>query len=392
MLPYDLARLTPLTDELDEWRMRLDYRGPLPRAWVGRLRRDLEAEAIAASTSMEGVPVTIEEVRRILVGDRPPEVTPEDAALVSGYREAMSFVLRRADDPAFGWDPELLISLHDRILAGNWAAGAARFRDGPAYVVNSQTGELVFEPPPDNEIPTLVEQACDQMDANSDHPAIRSAWIHVAVAGMHPFKDGNGRSARVVASLAMYRGGFKLPEFTSLEEWWGHHLSEYYAAFECLGRRFDADSDVTPFVETHIRAQLHQVRALDLRERVQRRIWISLEHVASDGGLEQRIVNALWDAFFGREVTRGYYRPLADVSPQTASNDLAGAVRAQLLRAEGRGRARRYVATPHLYEAIADILNISGIRGSQVDEARARIVQETTMRATRETPAITLAD
>ena len=46
-------------------------RGPIPRAWAGRLRRDLGAEAIAASTSMEGVPVTLEEVHRILAGDRP---------------------------------------------------------------------------------------------------------------------------------------------------------------------------------------------------------------------------------------------------------------------------------------------------------------------------------
>jgi Fic family protein len=45
----------------------------------------------------------------------------------------------------------------------------------------------------------------------------------VAVAAIHPFRDGNGRVARVVASLAMYRGGFNLPEFTSLEEWWGRH-------------------------------------------------------------------------------------------------------------------------------------------------------------------------
>lgn len=392
MLTYDSSRFTPLTDELDEWRTRLDYRGPLPRAWVGRLRRDLETEAVAASTSMEGVPVTVEEVRRILVGDRPSEVKPEDAALVSGYREAMSFVLRRADDPAFRWDPELLISLHDRILAGNWAAGAGRFRDGPAYVVNSQTGVLVFDPPPNQEVPTLLQQACDQMNANTDHAAIRSAWIHVAVAAIHPFKDGNGRSARVVASLAMYRGGFKLPEFTSLEEWWGHQLSDYYAAFECLGKRFDADADVTPFMETHIRAQLHQVRALDLRERVQRRIWIALEHVGSDAGLEDRVVNALWDAFFGRDVTRGYYRPLADISPQTASNDLAGAVRAQLLRAEGKGRARRYQGASRLYEAVADILSVSGIHGSKDDEARVRIIQELTVRATQETPAFSLAD
>jgi hypothetical protein len=180
----------------------------------------------------------------------------------------------------------------------------------------------------------------------------------------------------------MYRGGFKLPEFTSLEEWWGRHLADYYAAFGCLGDRFDRDTDVTPFMEAHITAQLHQVRALDLRERVERRIWIALEHIAGDAGFDQRTVNALWDAFFGREVLPRYYRPLADVSPQTASNDLARAVAAHVLRAEGKGRARTYRADLPLFDSVAQVLGVSGTRGSRDDVARALIVRELTNRAT----------
>jgi hypothetical protein len=90
---------------------------------------------------MEGVPVTVEEVHHVLAGDRPARTREEDAALVRGYRDAMSFVLRRADDAAFRWDRELLIGLHDRILAGNWGAGAGRFRSGPAHLVDDRTGE-----------------------------------------------------------------------------------------------------------------------------------------------------------------------------------------------------------------------------------------------------------
>ena len=62
MLPYRKDHVQGLWEELDQWRDRLDYKGPLPRAWVGRRRRDLEAEAVAASTVMEGVPVTLDEV------------------------------------------------------------------------------------------------------------------------------------------------------------------------------------------------------------------------------------------------------------------------------------------------------------------------------------------
>jgi Fic family protein len=382
IFPHDSGILRDLLAELDAWRTRLDYRGPIPRTWAGRLRRDLEAEAVAASTSMEGVPVTVEEVYRILAGDVPPETRQADAALVRGYRDAMSFVLRRADDAAFRWDRELIINLHDRILAGNFGAGAGRLRTGHAYVVDNRTGDPVFQPPPPDEVPELVDVVCVTIGQGLGHPAIAAAWIHVAAAAIHPFRDGNGRVARVLASLAMYRGGFTLPEFTSLEEWWGRHLADYYAAFRCLGATFQRDADVTPFIRMHLEAQLHQVRALDLRERVQQRIWTAVEEAVAAAGLAPRAANAVWDVFFGRSVTSGYYRPLADVSPATATNDLAAAVAAGFLRPEGRARSRRYQAGDSLHARIGMALGVR-VDGSG-DAARAVIVGELTRRVVAE--------
>lgn len=350
LLPYDQDVLLPLSAELDGWKLRLDNRGVLARTWSRRLRRDLEAEAVAASTSMEGIPVTVEEVRRILAGESPKEVKPEDRALVEGYRDAMSYVLRRPDDDAIRWDRELIVALHDRILAGRHSMGAGRLRtDKPVFIVNSHTGEEVFLPPAGEAVQGLVDEACARMEEGHPHPAIGSAWIHVAVAAIHPFRDGNGRSARVLASLEMYRGGFTRPEFTLLEEWWGRHLDDYYAAFSCLGHEFDQSADVTRFIRAHLEAQLHQVRALDMRERIQRQIWTALEEVAEDAHLDRRVANALWDAFFGWEVTAGYYRSLADVSPATATKDLAGAVSAGLLHSKGQRRGRRYLPSERLY-------------------------------------------
>ncbi len=378
IFPVQDKALHDLATELGRWRDQLDYRGPMSRAWVGRLRRDLEAESVAASTAMEGVPVTIEEVHRILAGDRPAEVREADAALVRGYRDAMGFVLRRADDDAFKWNRELLVGLHDRILAGHHGAGAGRFRTGPAYVVDNRTGQPIFEPPPAEQVPSLVDEACAVMEAGFTHPAIAAAWIHAVVAAIHPFRDGNGRAARVLSSLAMYRGGFKLPEFTSLEEWWGRHQAEYYVAFQCLGSRFDSQADVTPFGRAHMEAQLQQVRALDLRERVQQRIWAAVEEAVTAAGLAPRVANAVWDAFFGRSVTPRYYRPLADVSTASATNDLAGATAAGLLRAEGRARSRVYRAGDALNASVAAVLRVPVQEAGEA--ARAAIIGELTKR------------
>jgi len=357
LLPFSERAFDQQLSELDYWRTKLDTAGSLVMSWDGRLRRDLEAAAVAASTSMEGVPVTVHEVRQILAGERPSSVSVQDAGLVSGYRDAMKYCQRRADDPSFAWSSELIKGIHDRVLAGSHARGAGRYGQG-RWVENSATGEIVFTPPAESEVPALVDDACRRMESWSAHPALKSAWIHVAIAAIHPFRDGNGRTARVLSSLGMYRGGFKRPEFCSLEEWWGRYRDSYYAAFRCLGKTFDRTSDVTDFVSAHVSAQVSQVRALDLRLQVDRRIWLGLEALCDNKGLPRRAANALWDAFYGRDVRPVYYRRLADIGDATSANDFKTLRAAGLLVSLGQTRARRYVGTDQLFEDLAGVLAV----------------------------------
>lgn len=373
LLPFDHSAVRDVCRELDEWRLRLDARGAPPRRWEGRLRRELEAAAVGASLGLEQVPVTVDEVRRILAGDRPTRVSSDDAALVTGYRDAMSFVLRRADDPSFRWDRELVIGLQDRVLAGRHAEGAGRLRARDAWLTDGASGRNIFRPPPHEGVSALVDEMCAVAEAGEGHPAALSAWVHLACAAIHPFRDGNGRTARVLASLGMYRGDFRRAEFTSLEEWWGRHPADYYAAFSCLGPEFDRGADVTPFVRTHVEAQLSQVRALDLKERVESRIWTAIENVAMDRGLAPRLANALWDVFLGREIVAGYYRELADVSAPTVTTDLAAATAAGLLRAEGQRRGRRYLAGPALMAEVGRALGVE-IEEAAEDPGQARVL------------------
>ena len=313
-------------EELDSWRTELDYRGPIPRAWAGRLRRDLEAEAVAASTSMEGVPVTLEEVHRILAGDRPSETREEDAALVRGYRDAMSFVLRRADDVTFKWDRELLIGLHDRALAGNWGAGAGRFRTGPAYVVDVAAGTSFSAPARGGGARPRRRRLCGHAGGRRIRRLRR--LDPRGPGAIHPFRDGNGRAARVVASLAMYRGGFRL---------------------RSSPRSRNGGDGICPTTTRHSGASAVRSMRLSTSRRSSEptsrlnstRCGPSTSGSASSGRsgwpwrrrwpathLPARVANAAWDVFFGRSVTPRYYRPLADVSPATATNDLAAAVAA----------------------------------------------------------------
>lgn len=344
-----VARLEFLRAELDRGEL-------LPRRWMGRLRRELEAEAVAASTSMEGVPVTVDEVRRILAGDRPQSVAPADARLVEGYRAAMAFILRRADAAAFRWQRELFISVHDHVLGGSYALGAGDFRQRMVYVGSAERG-IVYEPPAPELVAAEVDALAAWLDAAETSALavpVRAALAHVRLAAIHPFTDGNGRVARILATLVMLRGGYRRPEFTSLEEWWGRHQASYYGAFDCLGPRWAPEVDVTPFVLAHVEAQVAQVEALSLRQATERAIWTVLEDlVTEDLGALPRLADALFDAFFGRTVTNRYYRSLSDTSAATAATDLGRLSAAGLLAVAGAGRSTTYLGTPLLIQRVA---------------------------------------
>jgi hypothetical protein len=115
-----------------------------------------------------------------------------------------------------------------------------------------------------------------------------------------------------------------------------------------------------------------------LREKVQQRIWRAVEEAVTAAGLDPRVANAVWDAFFGRSVTPRYYRPLADVSPVTASTDLGAAVAAGLLRPEGRARSRVYQAGDALYPRIGSAVGVEVHESGEF--GRAIIIGELTKR------------
>ena len=109
-----------------------------------------------------------------------------------------------------------------------------------------------------------------------------------------------------------------------------------------------------------------------------------MEEAVSAAGLEPRVANAVWDVFFGRSVTPRYYRPLADVSPATATNDLAAAVAAGLLRPEGRARSRKYHAGDSLYARIGAALGVPVNESGE--PARTIIIGELTKRVASDRP------
>jgi Fic family protein len=371
---------------MDEARDRLDLKGPFPQSWERRFARDVEVEAIAASLSLDQVPVAAHDVRRILLNEAPMDVTPDERKLVLGYAVARNYGLERAQEGAFRWEREFLIEIHARVLAGNWELEAGHLATAQRWVKNQVTGETLFRPPAATEIARLVDDAFRLLEGRKEHPGVASAAIHLALSAIVPFREGNGRVARLCASLALARHGLASGEFTSLDIWWARRPAEYAGAFACLGHEFDASADVTQFFVRHLQAQLQHVADLDVRERVGRQIWTVVENLVLETGLDRRLAEAVWDAYFSEDVTAGYYARLTGVSPATATNDLRAASAAGLLQAQGERRGRRYRAGERLDERIATSFGLDLNRKGTEPEAVVTVLGERLAKLSAATP------
>jgi Fic family protein len=336
---------------LDEIRAELDSREPGPDAWQARMRRDFEAEAIAGSLALARVTVSVDDARRVLVGDRPTSVGVEAAELVAGFAAGMRLALKAAEARDFHWNSELLCSVHKHVLAESAEQGAGHLRDNQEWVTNRWKGIDVYLPPAADVVPGLLGETMAWLDS-ADIPApIAASLAHVSIAGIHPFADGNGRAARIMAATAMHGGGYCHPLFASLDAWWGRHADAHHHAFDCLGTGWDPDTDVTTFIEAHVKAQVAHAEVLSARTIAEQALWVVLRYTAvEDLSLNERATNALYDAFFARDVTNRYYCGLTGVTEEMASVDLAKLLASGLIMTRGAGAAARYIASPTLFE------------------------------------------
>ncbi|HSS94182.1 MAG TPA: Fic family protein [Candidatus Dormibacteraeota bacterium] len=352
--PAKSTTLLRRLDELDELRRYLaQHLGDSAEPWTGALRRLAAAEATVGSTSIEGYGASIEDTVEILAGRRPAGASDETQRIIAAYAQAMDRVAVLADDPRFQWSGQTILDLHFLVCHPQPEAGPGRLREGPVIVTRG-LGRDPYRPPASSEVPTLVNQAARWLESGdlSRHPVIRAAMAHLNLVSIHPFRDGNGRLARIVQSLVLAKEGLLRPELVSIEPYLGRHTREYYAVLEEVqGLAYDPHRDASAWVEFCIEAHVF--------EATERRRWLEIAYarhyfcsrLARENGYPERFVIALDQALLGLPVTNSDYRGEAAIAGPTATQDLQRLRREGWLGQEGGGRSLRYVATRRLQES-----------------------------------------
>lgn len=300
--------------------------------------------------------MSVEDALAAVEGSEPSEATERNWLAVLGYRRAMTYVLQLAQDPHFDYSSALIRSLHFMMTEHTLEASPGLWRPGPIWVRSDATGEIVYTAPESEEVPGLIEELIGQLRRDDDLPAmVRGAMAHLNLVMIHPFRDGNGRMARCLQTLALARDRILSPEWMSIEEYLGANTQGYYDILAEVGRGvWRPEGDARPWVRFCLQAHYAQAELVLRRVRESERLWVAVDELRAARGLPERVVSTLFDAATGLRVRNASHRrnvelnELTEISHQVATNDLGAIVKAKLLTKRGTKRGTYYVASEEL--------------------------------------------
>jgi Fic family protein len=232
---------------------------PLPTQVLSELSRQARVRATHFSTRIEGNRLTLKETEQVIAGERRVFHGRErDVAEVRNYWEALA----KVEDWASKKRPvteELIQRIAGAVLQGK-RAKAAPYRTGQNAIRDSATGALVYLPPEASDVPGLMARMVSwirQAEKEGISPVVVAGLAHYQFVTIHPYYDGNGRTARLFATFLLHRGGYGLRGLFSLEEYHSRDIMAYYQALEIGGHHNyymgRADADLTGWLEYFVR-------------------------------------------------------------------------------------------------------------------------------------------
>lgn len=208
---------------------------PLLPLWEKQFKEDAIIRSAYHGTHIEGNMLQKDDAKNVLEGK---EVLgrPRDIQEIINYRKVIEFIDEEAKRKIDKITEPLIKKLH-RIIVENILPieQSGEYRIKQVVIKNSSNGEVTFRPPAPVEVPFLMREFLywlNRDDQDSIHPVMKAGIAHHELVRIHPFIDGNGRIARVLATLSLLLGGYDIRRFFSLEEYYDKDAVSYYHSLQ----------------------------------------------------------------------------------------------------------------------------------------------------------------
>ncbi len=201
---------------------------------LNKLRKNSKKKSSYASNKIEGNPLSEKQAEEVIESDeRKHYLKPEQG--VRNYFLALNYLEEKLNNKE-KLSKKLILDVQKLVEKG--APKEKIGLRGPMppgvlfAVYDSKTGKPDYIPPEYSDVPGLLDELIEYVNTTDDHPLIVAAVVHYQLVTIHPFEDGNGRTARLLSGYIMDLNGYGFNGVGSLEEYFAYDADEYYDSIQ----------------------------------------------------------------------------------------------------------------------------------------------------------------
>ena len=325
-LLHTIKRITVLVHELNRLRLH--------QTQLAQLLSDARVTSVYASTSIEGNPLPLTEVRRVLK-NRPEQVRQSEQEVLN-YNQALRQLQSRTDK---GLTMDLILQIQREVtndLLPSHQIGV--WRQEPVVIYEPRGGGIVYMPPDHQDVQPLMSELIAFIQSQQNHldPLLLAGIFHKQFVVIHPFIDGNGRTARLATNVLLADLGLNFFNLVSFENYYNQNVARYFQYVGLLGDYYDLVEtlDFTPWLEYFADGILDELLRLE-------------KSLLESRGTPDRRLYAHHQQILAHIDEHGYitdrdYAKLTERAKATRSLDFKKLIELGLIERHGRGRSVYY--------------------------------------------------
>ncbi len=299
------------------------------------MERDAREISTFTSTSIEGNPLPLTDVKRILKNT--PHHIRDTEREVLNYNSTLVWLNTHFKKTTPVLDSTLLLKIHTSIIEKLLPhSQIGKFRREPVFVNDPIQRKTIYWPPDEQDVPKLVKKLLLFIKKNmlDMDPLILAGLFHKQFVLIHPFMDGNGRTARLATKVLLARLGINTFNLFSFERYYNNNVTKYFNLVGERGNYYEMQTDFTLWLEYFTDGILDEL--LRVQKELER---FSLSPASGLKAHHQKIVEyvrahgAITDAFYATLVPR---------AKATRAIDFRELISQGILERHGKGRATYY--------------------------------------------------
>ena len=326
----NIKRINNLVNELNNKRF--------PNVVLLELERSAREISTYASTSIEGNPLPLTEVKKILKAK--PAYIRESEKEVLNYNQALQDLNRQLEEDEITFTLQFILKIQKQVIEGllpKFESGYLRKK--PVVVNDPRTGQPVYLPPDVKDVKPLMEDLVKFTTSNKHtiDPLILAGIFHKQIVVIHPFMDGNGRTTRLITKALLAAMGLNTFNLFSFENYYNQNVTKYFQTVGEFGNYYElVDSiDFTNWLEYFTDGIIDEL--LRVQKLLPR---ISINPATELQTYHKKMLEYIQKKGF---ITDQDYTKLTDRAKATRALDFQKMIELELIGRKGKGRATYYV-------------------------------------------------